>query len=245
MGCDIHLYVEKCVDGKWVTADTWKPSEYEDEGDRLHVAYGDHFYDGRNYDLFAILANVRNGYGFAGIPTGAGFVPIAMPRGIPDDACKEYKDTAESWDSDGHSHSWLTVAELLTYDWTQKIAKTGVVSLDEYFDWNGYYRHEGNGPRSYSGGVSGQGIETVSESEFIKRVKDQLGGVIDSNVSVAPDLKQSIIEMSPRLHIQVAWGTSYYLQTRDFWGRTMPRLIKLANDNGGFDNVRICFFFDN
>jgi len=29
----------------------------------------------RNYDLFAILANVRNGHGFAGIKTGGGIRP--------------------------------------------------------------------------------------------------------------------------------------------------------------------------
>lgn len=43
-------------------------------------------FDNRNYDLFAALADVRNGVGFAGVKTGKAIEPIAMPRGIPDDA---------------------------------------------------------------------------------------------------------------------------------------------------------------
>lgn len=46
---------------------------------------------GRNYNLFSILANVRNGVGFAGCKTGEGFEPIAMPRGFPADASPAVK----------------------------------------------------------------------------------------------------------------------------------------------------------
>ena len=40
---------------------------------------------GRHYFLFAWLADVRNGRGFAGIVTGDPIEPIAEPRGLPDD----------------------------------------------------------------------------------------------------------------------------------------------------------------
>ena len=69
MGCDIHLYVERKVPGiGWVSLED--PNEH---------------YNGltnRNYSIFAILANVRNGRGFAGIVTGTGFNPISEPRGL-------------------------------------------------------------------------------------------------------------------------------------------------------------------
>jgi hypothetical protein len=72
---------------------------------------------GRNYGLFAILAGVRNGRGFAGVKIGEPTTPISEPRGIPEDASPAYREIAEHWGSDGHSHSWLTLAELQRYDW--------------------------------------------------------------------------------------------------------------------------------
>lgn len=78
MGCDIHFYVEKRINGIWQTADKWS-ADLDD--DRPYVDYDDRFYRDRNYDLFGILADVRNGRGFAGVTTGEGFVPIAAPQG--------------------------------------------------------------------------------------------------------------------------------------------------------------------
>jgi len=45
--------------------------------------------ENRNYDWFSVLANVRNGYGFAGIKTGEGFKVIAQPKGFPSNASRE------------------------------------------------------------------------------------------------------------------------------------------------------------
>lgn len=106
MGCDIHFYVERQEADRWITCDTW-----EQEDDALRVPHKKKaFYSNRNYDLFAILADVRN---------GEGFNPIAPPRGVPEDCCEEYRAAVERWSGDGHSHSFFTVAELMAYDWTQ------------------------------------------------------------------------------------------------------------------------------
>ena len=80
MGCDIHFYVERREhsDAPWTSADEW----INDDG---YWTVENPFYDDRNYDLFGILANVRNGSGFAGISTGDGFVPMHDPREWPDD----------------------------------------------------------------------------------------------------------------------------------------------------------------
>ena len=50
------------------------------------VGYNYEPYGDRNYNLFAILANVRNGTAFAGCKTGEGFNPISNPKGVPSDA---------------------------------------------------------------------------------------------------------------------------------------------------------------
>jgi len=107
MGCDIHLYTEKIksVNGvdKWVNCDHWKlnpyfgDDEYEPELELISL------YSGRNYNLFGVLAGVRGGY------------EICPPRGLPDDVSDIVKKNSDRWDSDGHSHSYFTLAELKEY----------------------------------------------------------------------------------------------------------------------------------
>ena len=89
MGCDIHLYVERKVEGAWKSVHDFAPDKYG-EG-VADVSYEDRWYSDRNYDLFAILADVRNGHGFAGVATGEGFTPIADPKGIPADCDPQIK----------------------------------------------------------------------------------------------------------------------------------------------------------
>ena len=122
MGCDIHLYAEKRQEGKWVTADKWtdNPDYPEDSKNPKWVDGGwsgkgsnDRFYtDGRNYNLFCALAHVREWH-FEGKPP-----VIAELKGMPEDCCEETKMERESWGSDGHSDSWLTLKELEDFDWS-------------------------------------------------------------------------------------------------------------------------------
>lgn len=83
MGCDIHLHVEIKVNGQW------------------------HHYNhpsvDRHYALFARMAGVRN---------RDNVKPIAMPRGLPKDVTFTTKFDSDSWDVDGHSHSWLSSEEV-------------------------------------------------------------------------------------------------------------------------------------
>lgn len=83
------------------------------------VRDGSWLWDGRRYDLFAILADVRNGYGFAGIPTGDGFNPISQPRGIPRDVTNEVRADYDEYGSDAHSASYHSLRHLEEYDWGQ------------------------------------------------------------------------------------------------------------------------------
>jgi hypothetical protein len=107
MGCDIHLYTEKLksvnsVD-KWVNCDHWKLNpyfgydEYEEEWELVSL------YRGRNYGLFSLLAGVR------------GNDEICPPKGLPDDVSDIIKKNSDRWGSDGHSHSYFTLAELKEY----------------------------------------------------------------------------------------------------------------------------------
>lgn len=240
MGTDIHFYVEKQVyreqKSVWTSADQWKPNEYAGEEGEPPLAfdYKSSFYSGRNYNLFAILANVRNGHGFAGCDTGNGFVSIGEPRGLPADVSEQTKAESDSMGIDGHSHSWFTVAELLAYDWTQVTKLRGYVTAAEYYQWNRWRRGAGDGPEGYCGGVSGGDVEKVSEDELRRRIEELTGG----------DWRQQeakVKEAMPNVYCRVEWEQPYYKVARDFLAETMPRLWRLGRP----DDVRIVFFFDN
>jgi hypothetical protein len=105
MGCDIHIFAEVKIEGKWEVVKEKVFKGYQDEPTSEPFGF-------RSYDTFAILANVRNGRGFAGVKTGEGFIPISEPKGLPDDVSEKVKGSAEHWDLDGHSHSYHTLKDL-------------------------------------------------------------------------------------------------------------------------------------
>lgn len=118
MGCDIHLYKEKHVDGAWVTAETW----VDDDGYK-DVPWRERFTD-RNYELFGLLANgVRRKHAYS-----------FEPRGLPPDACDEVASRSSEYGVDGHSHSYLYLHELrdlLVYLRTQTIHIEGMKDAAE------------------------------------------------------------------------------------------------------------------
>jgi hypothetical protein len=235
MGCDIHLYVEKRVDGKWIAADKWTPDEADDG--RLCADYASRFYSGRNYDLFAILADVRNGHGFAGVKTGSGFNVISPPKGIPQDCCAEIRQCVGYWDTDGHSHSWLTVDELLSFDWTQKTKHAGVVCGPILEKWNRWDRHHGAGPSEYCGQTFGKNQVHLTDAELSAKVKE-----VAANWRNLGDNFDAVMEKQLGNHYaECEWEETYAKSVGPFLSGTLPRLYRLGKP----DDVRIVFFFDN
>jgi len=220
MGCDIHFYAEKRVDGKWVSADQW-----EHEDGYSHVPSEKEFYNSRNYDLFAILADVRNGRGFAGCKTGNGFNPISHPKGLPEDVSAEVKVASDEMSGDGHSHSWFTLVELLTYDWTQVAKKRGWVNGILFYKWKKFSSKEGE-PDSWCGGVSGEDVKHVSVPEMEALVQNT---------------KETDLKNLSNTYCLVEWEIHYYEVCRWFLSETIFKLLRLGKP----EDVRIVFFFDN
>ena len=225
MGCDIHFCVERRVDGVWQTADRWT----DDEG---YITNVDRFYEGRCYDLFAILADVRNGYGFAGVTTGSGFVPISAPRGLPANVSSEVKTFAEGWDGDGHSHSWLTLKELLDFDWTRTTTKQGYVDLVSYARW--YDRS--SAPDNCYGGVDGPSVQKVP--------RDQMDALVRAWAEMDEQTQSDFEKLHRWTYTLVTWETTYAEAAGgDWWMKTIPALLALSK--GSYEDVRVVFFFDN
>ncbi len=123
MGCDIHMTIERRVNGSWERVDELPPractwcdgsGRYQD-GRQCYGCKGSGHctapYDDRDYTVFSVLANVRN---------DGNVKPIAEPRGLPDDMVPEREcDDEEEGSPDDHgdhSFSWLGLSELLAYD---------------------------------------------------------------------------------------------------------------------------------
>jgi len=180
---------------------------------------------GRNYNWFSILANVRNGYGFAGVDTGDSFVPIHAPneepRGLPDDVSSDVKKLSDSWDSDGHSHSYNTLQELLDYDWDGQTRITrGIVNVENFKE----FKEKGE-PSAWAGGVSN--VEIVS-NEVMAQIALGIYGTLDRNET--------------RYYTHVEWKNTY----RENVGASyLQGILDELTKYGKPENVRIVFWFDN
>lgn len=117
MGCDIHMFAERKINGKWENI-------YLKETIRIYESHSHtknfYTYDSRSYALFTALAGVRNSIG---VPV------ISIPKGLPEDACDEVKKESEEYGVDGHSHSFLGLKDLLAYDW-DRLGFFGVFDSD-------------------------------------------------------------------------------------------------------------------
>ena len=158
MGTDIYLHAEARSAGVWHHC-----RELTDLEDR-------------NYEFFAILANVMNP-----IRSIVPFEYIVQPRGFPDDM------SGELWNDgllrSGHDPGWVGLSELRDFDWDGKtIHRTGVVdpaSVHRFGDGNqkfpkGVYSvaHDGRGPRV-------TWVDTYNEAvgaEFLAKLFDTLAG---------------------------------------------------------------------
>lgn len=107
MGCDIHMHVEYKISSKddavWRCGDYFRldnPLAEEPNIKRIEL------YSSRNYDLFAVLADVRN-YDYMEY--------ISDPKGLPWDVTEYVKRDYRAWGNDAHSCSYLTLRELIDY----------------------------------------------------------------------------------------------------------------------------------
>lgn len=182
----------------------------------------------RDYQLFAVLAGVRNGTGFAGIRTGEPVVPIAEPRGLPEDfaifdrmhpiGCLDIlppwlrkfhtEEKPEFWMGD-HSYSWLTGMEMLAwYATAPSVIKCGVLYRNVYCDWD----KKSNPPR-YSGDILGIDLVVINDNE------------------------QEKLETPDWTHIRCEWESNLKNELKYFF----DHVLRLAQEHG---QIRIVFGFD-
>lgn len=249
MGCNIHLAVEVRQANGWQRAEPMEPNPYASvEGEVPEIRQS--WYDGRNYRLFAMLADVRNGSGSAGADTGDRIEPIADPRGLPDDASEEVRQSSERWGIDGHSHSYLTLAELLGVDWWGnestyrgwiRVPRGGWTRYGSEEKWlenvrrsliGGYYH-------GISAGATGQGI-----------VAKHLDGTVTVGDTARSNLFRgttpvAVADETPTIY-EVEWRASWATDAGGDWFQLLARMGRTMVMKGvSPDDVRIVFWFNN
>ena len=122
MGCDIHSYCEVKKNGRWKQVHAFfEADDYEIkyfEADDYEIKYydvyhTDHPFVDRSYYLFSFLADVRR---TSDVPL------ICERRGFPSDASDSLKKIYNNKlnQSGCHSESYLSLKELLEFDYEQK-----------------------------------------------------------------------------------------------------------------------------
>jgi hypothetical protein len=242
MGTDIHMQVQgRRADGTW---EFIKRAPF--------ARYGDPDFDWgtdptqRNYDVFALLADVRNGSGFAGVyrhePVHPQFPDRGFPEGYEDPSPEGDEDDPEyaAWRKEfkagdfwwgDHSATWATMAELLQVPWEVEYKSGGVVAVESFKVWQ-----KKGIPDSWSGGISGPGIITHKDPEEYARMiaageiryRDG-GGAFDGGC------------------LDYCFVTWAWQPVKECAFRTWiegPTMASIAEEYGGPENVRVIMGFD-
>jgi hypothetical protein len=206
MGCDIHATFQKYVDGRWV--------QFGDD---------DSMYIGRNYFLFSVLADVRN---------YSEIVPISKPKGFP----KDYEgDLIGHWEYDGHSRSWLTLQEILSYDWTKKIHCIDYTNKIKNFNWY-MYRNTYDKYNKFSE----MDLSYPKENTYI--ISEEHYKIFKEDIETTKT-KFDLDELSKNCMIKFTNSTNYANRINNFFTGVILDMIK--ESGGDFNSVRMVFCFDN
>jgi hypothetical protein len=238
MGTDIHFFVEKKgSDGHWSLVDKLV---YNARDSRYYPDRKESFFDERSYDTFAILAGVRNGYGFAGRTTGGGFRPVSPSKGLPPDCSEEFRRLEYPYKDYAYSHSYLSVHELINYDWSQIAVKRGVLTFEEFENW----ADSGDmTPREWCNSIIDDDIKMISQAEAMRVLREF------KNKSGIKERAQ-FDTLTRNTFVQCSWMAPYYALASEFCDRTLPRMVSLCatRDINGqytldYNAVRCVFFF--
>lgn len=217
MGTDIHYRFETKVKAEQNQVATKADAS---EWVTIETRYEGH----RHYLLFAVLAGVRNGYGFAGVYRHEPLQPIAEGRGLPPDL-KFGED--EDWEFGDHSRTWVLGSEIL--EWAKldrMLVHAGIISREQFESWGG------KSPDSYCGGVSGPGVLVIDDINSATTL-----GCVNREYSKESQLVAGGDTEIPWTHIRVYWAEALNESIGDFLS-----IIREEMDKHG--EIRMVMGFD-
>lgn len=235
MGCDIHMIVQrKHCDGleeywstelppAWWPRDEWSAEQIARYTSLLPDAaaaqqlawYTRQWYDGRSYDLFGILADVRN----------TGWPSIAVDRGLPSGVTPNDREH----DLGDHSFTWMTLREVLAYPWdTTTITDEGVVPLTAFLARDpeaiGFPYEE------WCGGIWGPRCVTLSADEARRQLAS--GGIVTQGEQT-------------EIYVRDTWPITARQACEWWCNTILPAFVRQADEWGvSHDDVRLVMGFD-
>ncbi|HBY5418639.1 hypothetical protein POY32_27605 [Klebsiella michiganensis] len=171
MGCDIHMMVElkRSVNDKeiWVNYDHFRKNpyfgEFDDEDEYVRIELNSL----RSYVAFSQLCGVR--------AYSKDTPMISEPRGIPDDASEYTKRVSSEYGLDGHSHSYVTLAEIRDFRANLKpMPFKGMISTEQAADLD-----KGITPDTWCGWTSAAGYVHREWIEVVDGLKE-IGEALES-----------------------------------------------------------------
>lgn len=222
MGCDIHCFVEKRnSNGDWnpiggFVSDYYDPnSKYFSKPEFKNASSP---LEGRNYRVFAILAGVRD--------YSEDVPQIDEPRGLPEDVSNYVQNNSEEYGCDGHSHSWVTVREIIDYDEKQLIINYGILPLAQYqqaLETGGVVHDWGTSWNSANNGF------VVKKEEVDTKVKQ---------------VQITLEHPTKDICVETVWKEEVGKWCGQFFKRTLDQLKARCTDPS-MEDVRLVFWFDN
>lgn len=264
MGTDIHPLVEIKKDGEWYVPEEQYRIEHDTWGDEEYVymtTFGEKeiVRSYRNYSSFAILADVRNGIGFAGVDTGDRVEPFDYPRGMPNDV----SDMGRRWfEQADHTPSYFSLEELkkgFSENYFKTINKRGWVDYKTFsrFMWDNemteydinnmsdndiekmYNTRAIRSPETWSGGVSGSRIIHLSFRDMLQWYK-KYGLIHDYKDIEDEDDRETLINV----YVNIQW-TKLIGDTIPLVKDWIQELSSYAKEHDlEDDEIRVLFYFD-
>lgn len=237
MGTDIEFYVERREGDQWVPCDEWTQNP-----DPYAFLTGDDFqaepcWSDRSYDVFSILAGVRS--------TGD-YKAIAPPRGLPDDMSEMLHGRAHAHIDDGYGHSpsWLTLADILAFDWDQTVTFEGYAHASHFHEWVLAGRRDAGIPPPDLFDLAS--IEEtwpdrslLSEKELLQRTEAIGNPYEPKDVQRELRLVSEVRAELKNCFCHVSWTVTYRDRADNFFRYAVAEMEK----HGAPDDVRCVFWF--
>lgn len=230
MGTDIHLRLEARTAEGWHGIPPCWPSWPYPKNEQGEIICPKDDPTERNYDVFAFLAGVRNGYGSAGCYRHELVRPAFPNRGLPVDSDYEdhyagqedgdsYDDVDDVWLGD-HSFTWATIAELQALDWEIEFESGGYVSAETYENLPA-----GAMPDMWIGGKFGDYLQILEPEDYESR---KATNDLDKNTEY---------------WVFVSWKWKPLLESSFYKWLKGDRLAAVIRQYG-LDNLRLLMSFD-
>lgn len=228
MWCDIHHFIE--IKPKWSNKRKiydWESKYWEWYNEKF---FDDPLYIWRNYNLFAILADVRNWSWFAWCDTWDWFIPLDNPRWLPDDVTDYVSKESDGWGVDWHSHSRFSLQEL---DVSEKMKRNHTITR-WFISYDHYMSRKESGnqmPDWRCGYVWWWWIEKITQEQA------------ESDNPIVKDLINRHRTWKVKLYVRFHQKQSYYDTCKYFRDEFVPALNQISEKDDC--DVRVVFWFDN